>query len=141
MDGFIRHKACCGNSSRIWLEFMWLKLAGSCPQNALRWQRGLFQTTDCLVVMVKMQHAVFQHPYWTTPRPGQVSSSTYTSDGECRRTSCLKSCLRLSVELITGTSSDSFSTSLSMSSCSVPKTGHGENTFAAIFDSCFNVQC
>lgn len=63
------------------------------------------------------------HTYRTAPRPGQLGSSMYMSEGECRWVSSLKSCLRHIVELITGTSSDSFSTRASTSSCWVPRTG------------------
>lgn len=103
----------------------------------------------CDIVIINF---VAEHPYRTAPSPGQLSSSTYMSDGECLWASSLKSCLRLSVELITDTSSDSFSTRLSMSSCSVPKTGQEDIqttsihficifyiTFETKFNSCFNV--
>lgn len=64
----------------------------------------------------------------------------YMSEGECRWVSSLKSCLRHIVELITGTSSDSFSTRASTSPCWVPRTGqegegHGHHCFLVKFSA------
>lgn len=83
---------------------------------------------------------LLDHPYRTAPRPGQLSSSMYMSEGECRWVSSLKSCLRHIVELITGTSSDNFSTRFSTSSCWVPRTVRGEKKFIFMTISwwCFN---
>lgn len=72
------------------------------------------------------QNPAAQTAYRTAPRPGQLSSSMYVSDGAWRWVSSLKSCLKFIVANIIGTSSRSFCTTSSTSSCWVPSTG-GKN--------------